>query len=608
METRSLRLLVLALTLGAVILSMTSTTAVVTAASGPPTRLAGHVLTVLASSTRLGDAPADQRTTLTIALRPQTPDAVDRALAHARAAPSAPPLSPDDVAQVIGPAQSTVDQVAGYFEANGFTVVSVARDRLSLRVGGTVGQIQQTLGVSQGIYRDAAGHTFRATSVDPSVPASLAGSIQAIFGLDTYPALKRLSRRASATPGYYAPADIRTAYNVNPLLTSGLDGTGQTIGIVGCETYTASDLQGFNQAFGLPTSNVTQVVVDSSPTGTQAETTLDLEWSHAIAPGAAQRFYVSTDGSGNCSFNGLIDAINRVKQDNTASVVSISYGACEQTYVDDNNILASFETAFSTMALQGEGVFVASGDQGAYCLDPQGNPILGVEYPASSAHVTAVGGTRLILNPDSSWQAETAWGDTCSDSGTSVSCGTGGGTSGAISEPSWQSGAILALPSTGGRRGLPDVALNADPFYGYQIYWTDPLGTCAGLCTGFGGTSIASPQWAGFGAIANQYAKRRLGQLAPLLYSSSLLAARPASQAIYHDVTSGADGTGVAPYTFTYSATPGWDFTTGWGSINACHAIIALAAAPAVSTAASASGPATFQVFLPVVYNNAVVC
>jgi kumamolisin len=594
--------------LGAVILSTTSTTAVVTAASGPPTRLAGHVLTALASSTRLGDALADQRTTLTIALRPQTPDAVDRALAGARAAPSAPPLSPDDVAQVIGPAQSTVDQVAGYFQTNGLTVVSVARDRLSLRVSGTLGQIQQTLGVSQGIYRDAAGHTFRATSVDPSVPASIAGSIQAIFGLDTYPALKRLSRQANPIPGgFYTPSDIRMAYNVNPLLTSGFDGTGQTIGIVGCDAYAASDLQGFNQAFGLPASNVTQVNVGNGPTGTQAETTLDLEWSHAIAPGAALLFYGSTDSSGNCSFSSLIDAINQVKADNVASVVSISLDACEQTYVDDNNILASFETAFGVLAAQRQGVFVASGDQGAYCLDSVGNPVVGVEYPASSAYVTAVGGTRLTLNPDSSWHAETAWGDTCSDSGTSVSCGTGGGTSGRIAEPSWQSGVITPQPSTGGKRGVPDVALDADPLYGYYIYWTDP--SCPNpLCPGFGGTSIASPEWAGFGAIANQYAKRPLGQLAPLLYSSSLLAVRPASQAIYHDVTSGADGTGVAPYTFTYSATTGWDYTTGWGSVNACHAIIALAAAPAASTAASPNSSATIQVLLPVVYNNFAMC
>jgi kumamolisin len=548
--------------------------------------------------------------TLTIALRPQTPDAVDRALANARSAPLAPPLTPDDIALKIGPPQLTVDQVTAFFRSNGFTIASVARDRLSLQVSGSLGQIKQTLGVNQGIYRDAAGHVFRATSVDPSVPASIAGSIQAIFGLDTYPALKRLRRQATPVPGgYYTPMDIRIAYNINPLLTSGYDGTGQTIGIVGCDAYSASDLQGFNQPFSLPASNVTQVTVDSGATGSDAETTLDLEWSHATAPGAALRFYGFSDATG-CSFSSLYDAIDKyVKADNVASVVSISLGACEQTY-STSNVLGAFETDFGVMAAQGQGVFVASGDQGAYaCTDNQGNPTIGVSYPASSAYVTAVGGTRLYLNSDSTYQSESAWGDTCSSAGVQVSCGTGGGISSAITEPSWQSNAINPKPPTGGKRGVPDVALDADPQYGYEIYWTDPSGSCNGICPGFGGTSIAAPQWAGFAAIANQYANRRLGQLSPLLYSSSLLATRPANQAIYHDVTTGSDGTGQAPYTFTYPASPGWDFTTGWGSVNACHVVIALATGPAVSaTVSTAASSLPVRVLLPVVFQNYVTC
>src|SRR5262249_4366700 len=154
------------------------------------------------------------------------------------------------------------------------------------------------------------------------------------------------------------------------------------------------------------------------------------------------------------------------------------------------------------------------GDDGAYaCNDDLGNPTVGVSYPASSAFVTAVGGSRLYVNSDGTYLNETAWGDTCSDGTTLVPCGTGGGKSGAIPEPTWQSGSIVPLPSTGGKRGVPDVALDSDPLYGYQIYWTDSNGSCTGICSGFGGTSVATPEWAGFAAIANQYAKRRLGQL-----------------------------------------------------------------------------------------------
>jgi kumamolisin len=562
-------------------------------------------------ATRLGDASPDQIVTLTIALRPQTPDAVDRALANARSAPLAPPLTPDDVALKIGPPQSTVDQVTTFFRSNGLTVASVARDRLSLQVSGSLGQIKQTLGVNQGIYRDAAGHVFRATSVDPSVPASIAGSIQAIFGLDTYPALKPLGHQAAPLPGSYTPSDIRTAYNVDPLLSGGFDGTGQTIGIVGCDTYLSSDLQGFNTDFSLPASNVTQVTIDQGAQGQDAETTLDLEWSHAIASGAALRFYAFSDASG-CSISSLYDGINAVKADyNVTSVVSISLGACEQTYVT-TNFLGALETAFGTMATQGQGVFVASGDQGAYaCTDNLGNPTVGVSYPASSAYVTAVGGTSLHLNSDSTYQSESAWGDTCTDAGTPVACGTGGGKSGAIAEPSWQSGAAIPLPSTGGMRGVPDVALDADPQYGYYIYWTDP--SCPNpKCPGFGGTSIAAPQWAGFAAMANQYTKRRLGQLSPLLYQCSTIVTRPASLAVYHDVTTGTDGSSP----IFYSATPGWDFTTGWGSANAYHLVQVLATGTVTSAVSSSSAVSAMpqlttgshSIFLPIVYQSFLTC
>jgi kumamolisin len=349
---------------------------------------------------------------------------------------------------------------------------------------------------------------------------------------------------------------------------------------------------------------VTQIQVDKGVLDQQSETTLDLEWSHAIAPGAALRFYVASDANGACSFSGFYDAVNAVSADNIASIVSISLGACEQTYTA-SNLIGAMETEFGALAAQRQGVFVASGDQGAYCPDGSDNTILGVSYPASSAYVTAVGGTRLYLNSNSSYQSEIAWGDACSTG----PCGTGGGISSAIAEPSWQSTASLPLPPTGGKRGVPDVALDADPEYGYEIYWTNPDAGCNGICSGFGGTSVGTPEWAGFAAIANQYAKTRLGQVAPILYSPTLLAARQSSQAIYHDVTSGMDGTGAAPYTFTYSATAGWDFTTGWGSVNACHAILALSGAPVVSTAtAPAVALSSNRAFLPIVYVNAATC
>jgi kumamolisin len=423
------------------------------------------------------------------------------------------------------------------------------------------------LGIALGFYRDRAGRTFRAPASDPQVPASVASAIQAIFGLDTYPALHRLyQQKSSPTPGQYPPADIRTADHVSSLISSGLDGTGQTIAIVGCDTYSTSDLEGFNAAFGLPASAVNQIDVDRGPQGSQTETTLDLEWSHAIAPGSNLDFYGFGDPtSGLCTFTGFLDAINQVKADNLASAVSVSLGSCEQDYVP-GNVIGALETALGAATLRGQSVFAASGDQGASapCGASGGNGPLGVSYPASSAYVTAVGGTSLTLNADSTYQNETAWGGTCTDvNGGTIDCGTGGGISSVISEPSWQSSASIPILSTDRMRGVPDVALDADPRTGYQIYWNSPANGCTGLCPFFGGTSVATPEWAGLAAITAQSTRRRLGNLAPMLYSAPILAA---SSSVYHDVTSGCD---EPDPNCTYAARPGWDFATGWGSANA---------------------------------------
>jgi kumamolisin len=561
----------------------------------------------------LGDVAPTQTASLTIALRPRSPDALSAAFAQQHAAPLAAPLTPDDVATLVGPPQATVDAVAAFFQANGFTFQSVERDHLSLKVTGTLGQVQQTLGVQLGLYRDRAGHTFRAPATDPQVPASLASSIQAIFGLDTYPALQRLyQQQSSPTPGQYTPADIRTAYNVTPLLNMGLNGAGQTIAIVGCDTFQLTDIQGFNTFFSLPGSTIHQVNVDVGPQGDQPETTLDLEWSHAMAPGATLDFYGFGDPTnGSCSLLSFLDALNQVKTDNAASIVSISLGACEQSYISmpygSSTLLVALENALGAGALEGESVFVASGDQGAYCTDGSGNIVLGMSYPASSAYVTAVGGTRLNLNGDSTYQSETAWNGTCTGgNGQPVPCGTGGGKSAAISEPSWQSNSSVPILPTGGWRGVPDVALDADPTTGYDIWWYSPTNNCFGLCPDFGGTSIGTPEWAGYAAMADQNANRRLGNLSPLLYGPSILSGRPN---FYHDVVTGCDE--PVP-NCNYTALPGWDFATGWGSPNACHVVLELGIAAGAAVATSPLGGAAtnslFQVFLPIVYQNGWNC
>jgi DNA-binding beta-propeller fold protein YncE len=542
------------------------------AAPAAPVVLPGHVLRALAASTDLGPVPVTQPITLTVALKPADAAGLRTAASAAsRAARSDRAARPAaDIGSLYGQPSATIHSVGAYFAGFGLRIAPPPPDHLSFRVSGTVGQVQQSLGVQLHRYQDAQGRRFYATIRDPQLPATFAGVVQAIFGLDNYPALQRHVAAAAPTPGQYTPAEIQTAYNVSPLLAQGSDGTGQTIGVIDCDTFLASDVQTFRSTYGLPSATISTVAVDGGANGASPESTLDLEWTGAMAPGAALRFYGFASVAGGCPFQGLLDALTTAVNDNVADVLSISLGACELTYnsaIDPTgqSYLQAMENEFAAAAAEQIGVVVASGDLGAYtCNSGQSNANPTVSYPASSEYVTAVGGTTLTLSSTSAYLSETAWSSstTCG-----VPCGSGGGYSQVLAEPSWQSQA--GITDTVQMRAVPDVALNADPTTGYLIYYTlnNELG-CTGTCVGIGGTNVAAPAWAGIDAVANQLAGRRLGSLNPLLYNSVIQSSQNSTAPNFHDVTSGNN--------LLYSAGPGWDPATGWGSPNASNLVHAL--------------------------------
>jgi kumamolisin len=577
------------------------------AATAPPVTLPGHVLSNLATFKRTGAVAADQVVTLTIALRPASPQALDQAIAVARSQPGLSSFSATTFGQKYGLPQSQIDAVAAFFQSAGFSVAPAASDHLTMRVSGTAAQVDQALAVALGSYVDANGHSFFATDRDPTVPASVGESIQAIYGLDTYPALRPLNSRTQGSAGGFVPKDMQTAYNVAPLYTGGFNGSGQTIAILGCDSFLLSDVQAFQQLYQIPpASSIPITTIPNGPLGagsSNIEGTLDLEWASAIATGASLHYYAF-----DCSFTGLLNALTQVVQDNTASVVSISLGACESSY-SSTNYLQPLENELAAAASLGQGVFVASGDSGANCQLPDGSVTFGVSYPASSAFVTAIGGTTLQTTLNSTYLSETAWG---SETDCGSPCGSGGGISGAISEPSWQVSASIG--STNGKRGLPDIAWNSDPASGNVIYFTEnsvalpPQSLPCTPCGGIGGTSIAAPQLAGFEAIANQAAGKRLGQLAPLLYASGVTDRQTSNCAALHDVTSGNN--------LGYNAGPGWDFTTGWGSPNAYNLLRILvptmppvgpqtriSSPTKIASVATTSGSTVSVVLLPAIYN-----
>ena len=367
----------------------------------------------------------------------------------------------------------------------------------------------------------------------------------------------------------YDPQEIRHAYGVDRLIGRGDDGAGQTIVIFdsfGSPTV-ASDLANFDAGFGLPAPPSFKVL---APLGTvpfnpnqipdqlawAAETTLDVEWAHALAPDASIVLMTSpvdeTEGvQGMPQFNQLE---NYALKHRLGQVWSQSWGATENTLFtpDGEQVFRRFESTYARAAARGVTVLASTGDNGT--ANPKTNgtsfyPFPTVDFPASSPLVTAVGGTTLTADASGDYKSETVWN---SDGG-----GTGGGVSQKFGEPFYQ----RLLPGSdqtllAGKRGIPDVSWDADPNSPVLIYLSFFGRSNAGYYT-IGGTSVGSPSWAGLVADLDQFTRHPLGLLNPYLYVLGAFGIG------FHDVTVGNNGVNGVP---GYNATPGWDAATGFGS------------------------------------------
>lgn len=336
------------------------------------------------------------------------------------------------------------------------------------------------------------------------------------------------SHHATLTPGGYSPAQIQKAYG----FPSAYQGAGQTIAILdaGDDPNIEADLNVFSAQFGLPactTANgcFTKMFSDGSQPpgdpGWAIETSLDVEWAHAMAPQAKILLIESQDASG------LYWAIPFALAQHP-SVISMSWGGGE----------FSTETSYDSFFFQPAGIpmFAASGDSGA-----------GVWYPAASPYVTGVGGTQLSVDANNNWQAEPAWG------------GSGGGVSAWETEPAFQ--ASYVIPQASGMRGEPDVTYNGSggsPFAVYDSYnqggWIQVAGTSAG-----------TPQWAALAADMMSAKKGKFNNFNASLYS----VARQTNLSLLHDIATGANGS----CTYFCQARSGFDYISGVGSPQAGNLI-----------------------------------
>jgi subtilase family serine protease len=380
--------------------------------------------------------------------------------------------------------------------------------------------------------------------------------------------------RAKSSYPCYSPQEMRNAYGITPLINGGITGRGQTILIIdsyGSPTI-AQDLKQFDKDYGLPDPPSFRVLSplgtvpfnpnNSDMTGWADETTLDVEWSHAIAPGANIILLTSpvSETEGVQGLPQFLQLEQYALNNHLGSIISQSWAATENTLFDNAGkaVIGSFESFYQQAAAQHVTIFASAGDSGSSNVDVNNNtyPFPTVGFPSSSPYVTSVGGTSLYADTNGNYQRETVWDEVANSGGAG-----GGGISQYFSEPDYQRATLPASvqQQLKGYRGIPDISYNADPYTGILIYESDIPGQ-AGYYE-IGGTSEGSPQWAGIMADANQLAGRPLGFLNPALYSIGQNVVTENSS--YHDITVGNNGYNNVP---GYNATPGWDLATGWGT------------------------------------------
>ena len=432
---------------------------------------------------------------------------------------------------ILEPNLSSEDEnaVRSYCASHGLSVEKIHPDHL--KVSGKASSFNTALSANLEKFSDTNA-VFHAPISDLSIPASLKGKVHNVLGLNSRPVarpyfhLQKASRDLKPhASSAFTPLQLASLYNFPPG-----DGTGQKIGIIELGGgYVLSDLSTYFAMLNISSPiNITAVSVDggtndpNDPSGASVEVVLDIEVIAAIAPKAALRVYFAPNTDA-----GFYDAFNMAINDG-CSLVSCSWGGPEDSW--SSTSLTSFNNLFATAANKAVTILVAAGDSGS----SDGTSGNNVDFPGSSPYALSCGGTNVQADASiSTITSETVWDDN------PTSSATGGGISTVFAKPSYQNSVTYALNN---HRGVPDVSGDADPNTGYVIYYQGSTGVV-------GGTSCVAPLWSGLLARINQNVGKNIGFLQPAIY---------ANPNVCRDITQGSNG--------AYSAGPGWDPCSGWGS------------------------------------------
>lgn len=517
---------------GATLIALAGTPA--DASAGVP----GTAPTLVQGATDLG--PATGPFGLTLVLPLQDRAGLDQLLASLYQ-PSSPDyhrfLTPAAFDAQFAPSPATLASVEGWASSAGLSVVSVSANRTLVRVSGPASAVDRAFGVSLDQFRTPQGQTYVSNTTPAGIPAALAGDLAAVVGLSSLgqvslaPVLAPSSSSASsglAYPTSYDPQQFWSFYDAPAAHT----GAGQTIAILaeGDLSQPKADLVTFEKTYGLPAVPWTTVPTGpaSSDTSGNTEWDLDTQYSTGMAQDVSSLLVYDAPSLSNSD---ILNEMNTWVTDDQAQQADFSAGECE-LLADASGFLTANDQVLAQAVAQGQTLFTAAGDTGAFCPAlvgvngvPAGLP--NVNYPASSPYAVGVGGTTILGGPaplrEIGWYAG------------------GGGES--LFEPAPADQAAVGGSSLGVTRGVPDVAFDADPESGFDVI-------VGGQPTVVGGTSGGGPSWLGIWARAQADHGGGLGFAGHTVY------AEPASA--FNDITVGDNG--------IYPCTPGYDYVTGRGT------------------------------------------
>jgi hypothetical protein len=525
------------------------------AGAAPRQVIQGHIPAVAVRSPVIGALPVDTPMRLAIGL-PLRNQAALTALLQDLYDPASPRyqqyLSVEEFTAQFGPSVEDYQAVITFLRANGFTKIETHRNRMIVDAVGPVGTVERAFHFKMGLHQHPTeARTFFAPDTEPSL--DLAVPILHIAGLDSLvvPRVASLHvepgtggsrpvpQTGSGAGGAYRGSDFRHAYAPGTSLT----GSNQWVGLLQFDSYSKSDITSYESQAGLPNVPLYNVLIDDadgSIGGGNIEVCLDIEMAISMAPGLAG--VIVYEAATNVVF--ADDILSRMAGDNLAKQLSASWTFPIDSIVDQ---------VYKQFAAQGQAYFNASGDNDAYSS--------GVSTPCDHPWVTSVGGTTLTMSGTGvAWQSETTWNR-------GGGAGTGGGISASNAIPSWQQGISMSsnLGSTT-LRNIPDVAMVAESVE--VIYGGGQQATV-------GGTSIATPLWAGFTALINQQAALRgrppIGFLNPSVYP---IGKGGSYGSTFHDITTGNNTSSSSPSHFF--AVAGYDLCTGWGTPTGSNLVNAL--------------------------------